>query len=93
MMEKTAIPEPLLPGGTVTFLFTDIEGSTQLLDRLRDQYEALISGHHQIIRDSLTKWNGQEVDIQGDAFFAVFLKATEAINAVVDIQRAMEKQE
>jgi len=91
MIEKTAIPEPILPGGTVTFLFTDIEGSTQLLDRLRDQYETLISSHHQIVREALTKWNGREVDTQGDAFFAVFPKASEAVGAVVDIQRAMNE--
>ena len=93
MMEKPAFPGPILPGGTVTFLFTDIEGSTQLLDRLRDQYEVLISGHHQIIRDALAKWNGREIDTQGDAFFAVFPKASEAVKAVVEIQRAMHERE
>jgi class 3 adenylate cyclase len=92
MVEKTSIPEPILPGGTVTFLFTDIEGSTQLLDRLRDQYEVLISGHHQIIRDALDRWNGREVGTQGDSFFAAFPKATEAVNAVVVLQRAREER-
>jgi class 3 adenylate cyclase len=92
-MNTSAISEPIFPGGTVTFLFTDIEGSTQLLERLRDQYEVLISGHHQIIRDALDKWNGREIDTQGDAFFAVFPKASEAVNAVVDIQQAIASQE
>jgi predicted ATPase/class 3 adenylate cyclase/tetratricopeptide (TPR) repeat protein len=92
VMNNTATSEPILPGGTVTFLFTDIEGSTQLLDRLRDQYEELISVHHSIIRQALARWNGREIDTEGDAFFAVFPRATEAVNAVVDIQRDLNKQ-
>lgn len=81
------------PEGTVTFLFTDIEGSTQLLNRLRDRYEDLITQHHAIIRQALANWHGREIDTQGDAFFAAFPKATYAVRAVVDIQRALAKQE
>ena len=92
-MNNSVISEAIFPGGIVTFLFTDIEGSTQLLNQLRDQYEVLISGHHQIIREALVRWNGREVDTQGDSFSTVFPRASEAVNAVVDIQRAMEKQE
>jgi WD40 repeat protein/class 3 adenylate cyclase len=89
MTEKSGLSSPILPGGTVTFLFTDIEGSTQLLGKLKDQYATLLAGHHQIIREALEKWNGREVDTQGDAFFAAFPKATEAVAAVAQIQRAL----
>ena len=88
MTEKPGLPVPLLPGGTVTFLFTDIEGSTQLLNRLRDQHIALSADHHKIIREALDKWHGWEVDTQGDAFIAAFPKATEAEAAVAQIQMA-----
>jgi len=80
---------PDLPEGTVSFLFTDIEGSTQLLDRLRDQYATLLADHRRILRDAFTKWNGSEIDTQGDAFFVAFPRATEAVSAVVDIQRTL----
>lgn len=78
--------------GTITLLFTDIEGSTNLLDRLNNQYEELLEGHHAIVRRSLSRWNGREVNTEGDAFFAVFPKAVDSINAVVDIQRNLNAQ-
>jgi len=89
MTQNTGLSAPILPGGTVTFLFTDIEGSTHLLDQLRDQYAALLADHHQIIRAALEQWHGREVDTQGDAFFAAFPKATEAVAAVAQIQLAL----
>ena len=89
MTENSGLSSPVLPGGTVTFLFTDIEGSTELLNQLRDQYAALLAGHHKIIREALEKSNGREVDTQGDAFFAAFPKATEAVAAVAQIQREL----
>ncbi|MFN2189346.1 MAG: ATP-binding protein [Candidatus Promineifilaceae bacterium] len=82
-----------LPGGTVTFLFTDIEGSTQLLNSLGAAYEELLAGHHAVVRKALADWGGREIDTQGDAFFAVFTKATDAVSAVVDIQRSMDSRE
>ncbi len=60
------------PSGTVTFLFTDIEGSTRLLERLREQYVLLLDEQQQILRSAFTRWNGLEIDTQGDSFFAVF---------------------
>ena len=54
-----------LPEGTVTFLFTDIEGSTQLLHRLGDQYITLLADHHRILRGIFAKWHGREVDTEG----------------------------
>jgi len=78
-----------LPAGTVTFLFTDIESSTQLLDQLRDQYAVLLADQRRILREAFTHWQGQEVDTQGDAFFVAFPRATGAVSAVVEIQRAL----
>ena len=78
-----------IPVGTVTFLFTDIEGSTQLLARLRDRYADLLAEHHRLLREVFARWHGREVDTQGDAFFVAFPRAGDAINAVVDAQRAL----
>jgi WD40 repeat protein/class 3 adenylate cyclase len=86
---KTRLQFTDLPEGTVTFLFTDIEGSTQLLDQLRDQYAELLSDQRRILRDVFANWHGQEVDTQGDAFFVAFPRATEAVCAVVEIQRRL----
>jgi predicted ATPase/class 3 adenylate cyclase len=91
--EQSRLPQSALPGGTVTFLFTDIQGSTQLLNQLRDQYASLLAEHHQIIRAALEQWGGREVDTQGDAFFAAFPKATQAVAAVAEIQRALAEYE
>jgi predicted ATPase/class 3 adenylate cyclase len=78
------------PSGTVTFLFTDIEGSTGLLKQLRDHYAKVLEDHHQILRDTFAKWNGYEVDTQGDAFFYSFPRATEAVAAAIETQRALQ---
>ena len=86
---KSDLPFSELPEGTVTFLFTDIEGSTQLLDRLRDQYATLLADQRRILRGAFTKWNGSEIDTQGDAFFVAFPRATDAVSAAVDIQHAL----
>ena len=86
---KSDPPFSELPEGTVTFLFTDIEGSTQLLDRLRDHYATLLADQRRIMRVAFTKWNGSEIDTQGDAFFVSFARATEGVSAAVDIQRAL----
>ena len=87
-MKATQIDDRL-PEGTVTFLFTDIEGSTELLKQLRDDYTKLLTDQRKILRDTFSRWNGQEVDTQGDAFFYSFTRATEAVNAAVDAQRAI----
>ena len=78
-----------LPGGTVTFLFTDIEGSTVLLKKLGDDYASVLVDQRDILRDAFSRWNGQEVDTQGDSFFVSFPRATEAVNACVEAQRAL----
>ena len=78
-----------LPRGTVTFLFTDIEGSTRLLKRLGERYGAVLSAHQEILRKAVTERGGREVDNQGEAFFFAFASANAAIGAAVDAQRAL----
>ena len=78
-----------LPIGTVTFLFTDIEGSTRLVNRLRDGYAGVMSQHQEILRSSFSRHNGEEVDTQGDSTFWVFRGAREAVAAAADAQRGL----
>ena len=78
---------PELPRGTVTFVFTDIEDSTELLKRLGDEYAELLSGHRRIVRDAFAASDGIEMDTQGDAFFFVFSRARDAVAAAVEAQR------
>jgi len=78
-----------LPTGTVTFLFTDIEGSTKLLQALGDRYAALLADHCRIMRDAIAKGGGTEVNTEGDAFFAVFPSADRAVEATADMQRQL----
>ncbi len=80
---------PDLAAGTVTFLFTDIEGSTQLLRELGDLYAAALADHHAILRGVCGKWNGNEIDTQGDSFFVAFARAGDAIATAVEAQRAL----
>jgi peptide/nickel transport system substrate-binding protein len=79
-----------LPTGTVTFLFTDIEGSTRLLKQLRDEYGAVLADHQQIVRAALAQHDGWEIDTQGDSFFAAFRRAKDAVGAAVSAQRALD---
>jgi class 3 adenylate cyclase len=78
-----------LHGGTVTFVFTDIEGSTKLLERLGDRYAEALSEHRRLIRDAFTARGGQEIDTQGDAFFYCFERARDAVAAAVGAQRGL----
>jgi peptide/nickel transport system substrate-binding protein len=78
-----------LPSGTVTFLFTDIEGSTRLVKEHRDLYGELRAEHDRIMRAAVTTAGGQEVDTQGDAFFVAFRRAGDALTAAVAAQRAL----
>jgi predicted ATPase/class 3 adenylate cyclase len=81
-----------LPSGTVTFLFTDIEGSTRLLQQLGEKFAALLATHQQIVRQACSAHHGSEVGTQGDSFFVAFPRALEAIYAVVAAQRAHAAQ-
>ena len=78
-----------LPSGTVTFLFTDIEGSTRLLKELRERYSEVRGEHDRIMRAAFAEAGGQEVDTQGDAFFVAFRRARDAVAAAVAAQRAL----
>jgi predicted ATPase/class 3 adenylate cyclase len=78
---------------TLTFLFTDIEGSTSLLGRLgEDGYARVLAGHHALIRSALAAHAGREVDTQGDAFFAVFSSPRGCVAAVLEMQQALQAQ-
>src|SRR5437763_4470410 len=83
-----------LPGGTVTFLFTDIEGSTRLLQQLgRERYGELLARHNELLRSVFEQHGGIEVDRQGDGFFAVFRSAGAAVVAAAEGQRALALEE
>ena len=82
-----------LPGGTVTFLFTDIEGSTRLLQELGDHYGQVVADHRRLLRDVFQAAGGSEVDTQGDAFFYSFPRARDAVGAAVAGQRALASHE
>jgi class 3 adenylate cyclase len=78
-----------LPRGTVTFLFTDVEGSTRLLTVLGDGYGELLTAHHRVLRDAIAANGGCEVGTHGDAFFVAFARARDAVAAAVAAQRAL----
>jgi len=78
-----------LPSGTVTFLFTDVEGSTRLLKQLLDRYGDVLADHRRILRAAFADYDGQEIDTQGDAFFVAFRKASDAALAAVTAQRGL----
>jgi class 3 adenylate cyclase len=80
---------PPLPTGTVTFLFTDIEGSTRLLQELGDHYGEVVREHRRIVREHFGASGGSEVDTQGDAFFYSFPRAKDAVAGAVAAQRAL----
>jgi class 3 adenylate cyclase len=83
-----------LPAGTVTFLFSDIEGSTRLLKRLgRERYGDLLACHNELLRKAFEAHDGIEIDRQGDAFFFVFRSAGAAVAASVAGQRALTGHE
>jgi predicted ATPase len=73
-----------LPAGTVTFLFTDVEGSTRLLHELGDGYAEVLAEHRRALRHAFACHDGVEVDTQGDAFFVAFAKASDALAAAAD---------
>jgi YVTN family beta-propeller protein len=76
-----------LPSGTVTFLFTDIEGSTSLLRQLGSRYGEVLSEHQRILREAIAAHGGHEVDTQGDSFFIAFRRGKDAVAAAVAAQR------
>ena len=78
-----------LPTGTVTLLFTDIEGSTHLLQQLGERYASVLAECHHLLRAVFREHHGHEVDTQGDAFFVTFARANDAVSAAVAAQRTL----
>jgi len=81
------------PSGTITLLFSDIEGSTLLLRRLGDGYAELLARHRQFLREAFERHRGHVLESEGDAFFVAFESATEAAAAAADAQRALAGNE
>jgi len=78
-----------LPSGTVTFLFSDVEGSTRLLARLRGRYAGVLGEHRRLLRAAFDEHDGREIDTEGDGFFVAFARARDAIAAAVSAQRSL----
>jgi class 3 adenylate cyclase len=88
-VEKPDLRPHAAPDGTVTILFTDIEGSTALAQRLGDQpYHALLAEHNRILREQVARHGGHEVKSTGDGFMVAFASAARALSCAVDIQKA-----
>jgi len=83
----------VLPTGTVTFLFTDIEGSTKLLERLGPRSRAVFDRHDELLRGAIEGRAGVVVRVEGDSFFAVFTSASDALGAAVDAQRLLQEED
>ena len=84
---------PELPHGTVTLLFSDVEGSTRLARLLGVRYDESLAAHRRLLREAFAANGGSEVDTQGDAFFVAFDRAREALNAAAAAQRALAEHE
>src|SRR5215216_5947806 len=84
---------PGLPSGAVTFLFTDVEGSTRLVKQLRDRYPEALHEHQRLLRAAFAAHRGHEVDTQGDSFFVAFSRARDAVLAAVEGQLALISHE
>ena len=82
-------PRADLPEGTVTLVFTDIEGSTQLLRLLGPLYAGVQENHRRLLRDVFSRFGGHEVDTQGDAFMVAFQGAQDAVSAAAEMQRQL----
>jgi predicted ATPase/class 3 adenylate cyclase len=78
-----------LPSGTVTFLFSDIEGSTRLLQRLGERYGTVLAQHRRLLRSAFEDVGGSELGTEGDSFFVVFDRARDALLAAASAQRAL----
>ena len=74
---------------TLTFLFTDIEGSAAMGQRMGDAYAGVLAGHHRLIRAGLAEYGGEEVVTRGDGVFAVFGSPRACADAAVQVQRAL----
>ena len=82
-----------LPRGAVTFLFSDIEGSTRLVKALRERYAQVLAEHRSLVREAIARQGGHEIDTQGDAFFVAFASAKQAVLCALEIQQALAGHE
>jgi class 3 adenylate cyclase len=82
-----------LPRGAVTFLFSDIEGSTRLVKALRERYAQVLAEHRSLVREAIARQAGHEIDTQGDAFFVAFASAKHAVLCALEVQRALAGHE
>ncbi|MEP6681387.1 MAG: adenylate/guanylate cyclase domain-containing protein, partial [Chloroflexota bacterium] len=89
MAEGSSARQTTLPTGTVTFLFTDIEGSTRLVETLGARYAPILADHCEIIRKAITAGGGTELGTEGDSFFVVFPNASAGVMAAIAAQRAL----
>lgn len=87
--DRVRVPQRTLPVGTVTFLFTDVEGSTRLLGRLGDRFAAVLEDHNRLLRDAFEGAGGTVVRTEGDAFFVAFPSAPDAFHGAVAAQRSV----
>jgi predicted ATPase/class 3 adenylate cyclase len=87
---RNAVTE--VPEGVVTLVFTDIQRSSDLWERHRDAFKPVLEAHHRLMREAAARWRGVEVKTEGDAFFLVFDRASEAVRFAVDAQRAFATQ-
>src|SRR5918912_4168001 len=92
-MRRRAMTPPTLPTGTVTLLFTDVEGSTALLHALGDDYDELLAEHNRVVRETSQRFDGHVVDTQGDAFLVAFPTAAGAVAAATEIQHSIAAHE
>src|SRR5919199_4402857 len=82
-----------LPTGIVTFLFTDIEGSTKLVQSLGGKWHAVVERHHAILRRAIQEAGGLALSTEGDSFFAVFVTPFDAVVAALGAQRALAAED
>src|SRR6266498_4450945 len=82
----------VIPTGTVTFLFTDIEGSTKLAQQYPDAMPAVLARHHEILTQSIQAHNGFVFQIVGDSFSSAFHSASDALSAALESQRALHNE-
>src|SRR5512143_293470 len=92
LTERFESPDRSLPSGTVTFLYTDIEGSTDLAQQYPDALPALLSRHHAILHQAIGAHRGFVFQIIGDAFCAAFFTASDALQAALDAQRSLQHE-
>jgi predicted ATPase/class 3 adenylate cyclase/Flp pilus assembly protein TadD len=80
------------PTGVLTLMFTDIEDSTALWERMGDSFRPVLDRHNQLIREILSRWDGYEVKSQGDSFMVAFQRSTDAVHCALDVQRALAEE-